>query len=134
MIPFRTGWWIPGRVMALTHFEPEVTPAMQQQIFHELGQLLSEAEGPVDLLIDNRNIKMSSTVPLSSMVAAVPELKHPLLHRIVVVVPSMLISLLDGLPTEHAGPLSLSHVASLEQAIQAMGWDAGETAPGFFEP
>lgn len=139
MIRFRAGWLIPQQVLALTHFLPEVTMADFEQITQDTQTALAQVEGQFHLIIDNRIIENTNLATLETMLQFSPQLNHPQLRWIVMILPKALKDTAVTMKTQQHQQIRLKHVATLPEAIEFLR-SVDEIiigtaqAKGFFEP
>lgn len=115
---YRAGWYIPGQILALTHFDSVATPEDFAGIAATTYQALQEVTRPFHLLIDNRIIADVNVASLETMLRALPILNHPQLRWIVVVLPKTIREQASDMPTQQHEHIQLRYVDSLETALQ----------------
>lgn len=113
---YRAGWLIPKHVLALTHFVPEVSHDDFMGIATDTAQALEAISGNFYLIIDNRIIQNTDLAPLSMMLQAMPNLNHPQLQSIVMIVPDALEQAAETIPDQQQGHITLHHVDNLDEA------------------
>lgn len=136
---FRVGWLIPEKVVALTHFEPVVTPEDFQQITTDTDYAMQSIDENQDfhVLIDNRNITETSLISLEMMLQMMPSLNHPALRCIVVILPDQIKAQAQHLEAQQVGSIRLMYVASLNDAFNHLinvdkDIDPVQVDPSFF--
>jgi len=119
---FRAGWLIPQQLLALTHFDPIVTLEDFAQIAQDTNTALEQANGNFHLIIDNRIIDETNLATLDAMLQFMPQLNHPNLRWIVMIVPDALTkagaTIVESMPTQHHAQICLKHVDTLPAATQ----------------
>ncbi len=115
---FRAGWLIPQQVLALTHFDPIVTPEDFAQIAEDTNAALAQVDGNFHLIIDNRIIAETNLAMLDTMLQFMPQLNHPHLRWIVMIVPEAIATTAKSMATQHHAQISLKHVDTLPDAIR----------------
>jgi len=119
---FRAGWLIPQQLLALTHFDPIVTPEDFAQIAQDTNTALAQITGDFHLIIDNRIIAETNLATLDTMLQFMPQLNHPNLRWIVMILPEALakagVPTAESMPTQHHAQISLKHVDTLPAATQ----------------
>jgi len=114
---FKVGWLVPQHVLALTHFDPVVTPEDFQQISVQTAKALQQVTGQsFHVLIDNRMIAETNQATLEMMLQAFPQLARPGLRWIVVILPESIKGQAGTMPTQKKGDIQLKYVDSLEDA------------------
>ncbi|HYF64412.1 MAG TPA: hypothetical protein VD886_16430 [Herpetosiphonaceae bacterium] len=136
---YRVGWAVPGRVLALTHFEPIVTEPDFAAIMADTSAALATVGGPFHLLIDNRLIADQTITSLDMILHALPQLERSPLRWIAVVLPDAIKHAAAALPPQRRGEIRLKHVASLAAAFEQLasvdvGLNPGQVDQAFFEP
>ena len=125
---YRAGWLIPHHVLALTHFVPDVTPDDFAGIARDTANALEQINGDFHLIIDNRIIGNTDLAPLSMMLQAMPNLNHPQLKFIVMIVPEALEQSAETISDQQQGHITLHHVDNLHEAYEYLRThDAGIT-------
>ncbi len=114
---YKLDWFIPHKILALTHFHSDVTTEDFMGVIQTGEELLRRINHEFHVIIDNRVVDMSSPVSLSQMKEMVPYMNHPLLRWVVVVKPEKLILDTSSLPIEKEGEIQLKNVSSLSEAI-----------------
>ena len=136
---YKAGWLVPGQVLALTHFVPDVSPDDFMGIANDTAAALQAVEQPFHLIIDNRIITNNDLASLEMMLTALPLIDHPQLRWIVMVVPKALAGTAQDMNIQHHGLIGLKHVDTLEEAFaflslgdNSLDWTIRDT--GFFMP
>ncbi len=114
---YKAGWFVPGQVLALTHFVPDVSPDDFMGIATDTVTALQEVEQPFHLIIDNRIIKNTELASLEMMLTALPIIDHTQLRWIVMVLPNALAGTAHNLETQYHEQIGLKHVDTLEMAF-----------------
>lgn len=117
MIRLRAGWLIPQQILALTHFLPEVTTEDFAQITQDTEHAISQVDGEFHLIVDNRIIDNTDLAPLEMMLQFMPQLNHPQLRWMVMVLPNALSGQAQQMETEHHNQIGLKHVDTLPFAF-----------------
>lgn len=132
---FKLGWYISHKIAALTHFHADVTQDDFMGIVKSGQELLSNANEPFHVIIDNRVVTMPAPASLSQMKQMVPYMNHPQLRWVIVVKPTNLNLDTENLPIEQEGETSLKNVSSLPEAISFLhqqtddiDWSLADTA------
>ena len=116
MIRYRAGWLIPQQLLALTHFHPQVTPEDFAQITQDTDVALTQAAGAFHLLLDNRIIADANLATLDTMLQMMPQMNHPLLRWVVMILPESLAGTAVSLPDQQYNQIRLTHVDTLTAA------------------
>ncbi len=139
MIRFRTGWFIPKKVLALTHFLPEVTPEDFTQIAQDTQTALAQVEGKFHLILDNHMIADTNLAALDTMLQFMPQMNHPQLRWIVMILPETLKGTAVTLPDQQYNQIHLTHVDTLtavydflKSVDQTIDWS--RQVINFFDP
>ncbi len=139
MIRFRAGWLIPEKVLALTHFLPEVTPEDFARIAQDTQTALAQAEAEFHLILDNRMIADTNLATLDTMLQFMPQMNHPQLRWIVMILPQTLKGTAVTLPDQQVNQIRLTHVDTLTAAYdflksvdQTIDWS--REMVNFFDP
>ncbi len=114
---YRAGWIMKNRILALTHFEPEVTPEDFRAIEADANRALGQATEPFHLLIDNRMIARTAIITLDAILKAMPSIHHPQLRTIVIVLPEAIKEQAPGIDEQRIGLIRLKYVDGLESAL-----------------
>jgi hypothetical protein len=115
---YKVGWPIAERVLALTHFEPQVTMEDFAAIVADTQAALEQIRGPFHMLIDNRRISDTTVAALATMFQAIPRLNHPHLRWIVMILPAAIRHEAAGMATQQHGEIRLKYVDSLDMALR----------------
>lgn len=115
---YRAGWYIPGQILALTHFDSVATAEDFAGIGAATYQALQEVNRTFHLLIDNRIIADVNVASLDTMLQALPILNHPQLRWIVMVLPEAIREQASDMPVQQNGLIQLRYVDSLNTAFQ----------------
>lgn len=115
---FRAGWLIPQQVLALTHYDPIVTPQDFAQIAQDTNTALAQVSGNFHLIIDNRIIAETNLATLDTMLQFMPQLNHPHLRWIVMIVPEALAGIAKTIATQQYEQIGLKHVDTLPAAAR----------------
>ena len=118
MIRYRAGWLIQGHVLALTHFVPDVTQEDFVNIAQDTSAALQQVDRKFHLIIDNRIIENRNLASLETMLQALPQLNHPQLCWIVMVVPEVLKGTAVTMTTQQHNQIRLMHVDTLPTAYE----------------
>ena len=139
MIRFRAGWLIPQQILALTHFHPQVTPEDFAGIAQATQTALAQVTGEFHLILDNRIIADTNLATLATMLQFMPQMNHPRLRWIVMILPEVLRGTALTLPDQQYNQIHLTHVDTLPDAFkflrsvdETIVWDKQNT--DFFTP
>ncbi len=116
MIRFRAGWLIPQQLLALTHFHPQVTPEDFAQITQQTQTALTQVSGEFHLLLDNRIIADANVATLDIMLQMMPQMAHPQLRWVVMILPELLRGTAVSIPDQQYNQIRLTHVDTLTAA------------------
>jgi hypothetical protein len=117
-VRYKVGWPIAERVLALTHFEPQVTMEDFAAIVADTQAALEQIRGPFHMLIDNRRISDTTVASLATMFQAFPMLNHPHLRWIVMILPPAIRHEAAGMAAQQHGEIRLKYVDSLDTALR----------------
>jgi hypothetical protein len=136
---YKVGWPIAEHVLALTHFEPQVTTEDFAAIVADTQAALEQIRGPFHMLIDNRRISDTTLASLATMFQAFPMLKHPHLRWIVMIVPPVIGHEAASMAPQQQGEIRLKYVDSLDTALRHLATVDPALRPesldqAFFEP
>lgn len=116
MIRFRAGWLIPQHLLALTHLHPQVTPEDFAQITQQTQTALTQVSGEFHLLLDNRIIADANVATLDIMLQMMPQMNHPQLRWVVMILPELLRETAVSIPDQQYHQIRLTHVDTLTAA------------------
>jgi hypothetical protein len=118
IVRYNVGWPIAERVLALTHFEPQVTMEDFAAIVADTQAAMGQIRGPFHMLIDNRRISDTTVASLATMLQAFPLLNHPSLRWIVMILPPLIQHEAARMPVQQHGEIRLKYVGSLDTALR----------------
>lgn len=117
---YNAGWLIQGKILALTHFEPVVTPEDFMGISARTQMALKETTQPFHLLIDNRIITNTTVVSLETILGSFPTNYHTMMRQIVLILPEAIKDQVHELSVQQNGEIQLSYVDGLETAYNLL--------------
>ena len=118
MLRFRAGWLIPNQILALTHFVPKVSAEDFAGITQATEEAIAQVDGNFHLIIDNRIIDHTELASLDTMLQVIPQLNHPQLRWIVMILPEKLTPSANRIEQQHHKQISLTHVETIADAYQ----------------
>ena len=118
MLRLRAGWLIPQHILALTHFVSEVTAEDFTEITQATEKALTHVDSDFHLIIDNRVIDNTNLATLETMLQFMPQLNHPNLRWIVMILPEKLNLPAERIEKQYHDQISLTHADTLEGAFQ----------------
>ena len=118
MLRFRAGWLVPQHILALTHFVPKVSAEDFAGITQATQEAITEVKGNFHLIIDNRMIDNTELATLDTMLQFMPQLNHPQLCWIVMILPRKLTTPANRIEQQHLKQISLTHVETIVDAYQ----------------
>lgn len=118
MIRFRAGWLVPQQILALTHFTPQVTPEDFAGITKDSQTALTQVHNEFHLILDNRIIADTNLATLATMLQFMPQMNHPQLRWIVMILPEMLRETAVTIPDQQYKHIHLTHVDTLADAFR----------------
>ena len=139
MLRLRAGWLIPKKVLALTHFVPEVTATDFAEITQATQAAIAQVEREFHLIIDNRIIDNTELASLEMMLQFMPQLNHPQLRCIVMVLPEKLKGSAHQIESAHYKQIDLTYADTLPSAFDYLrsvdgGIDWAAIDETFFTP